>query len=129
VTRAIARSIAVALITLATWGLGQIIYIVAICPPHRAWLRAQANTSTVVLDSGEGVARPGDAIFVCETAHHIGPLLWHEDLGCFCAPASISTEQLSSAVNGSCVVDKPLPARDDEWGACRHARCSHHENF
>ena len=83
----------------------------------------------VVLDSGEGVARPGDAIFVCETAHRIGPILWHEDLGCYCAPATISPSTLSKTVNGSCAVDKPFPLRDDQWGACRFARCSHHENF
>ena len=127
--RAVTRSIVIAVITLAIWGLGQITYIVAICPPHRAWVRAQADAATVVLDSGEGVARPGDAIFVCETPHHVGPLLWHEDLGCFCAPAAVSPAQLSQAVNGSCVVDKPFPARDDAWGSCRHARCNHHENF
>lgn len=125
----VARSVAIALATLSIWGLGQIAYIVAICPAHRAWLRAQDNTSTVVLDSGEGVARPGDAIFVCETPHHIGPVLWHEDLGCYCAPATISLASLSKTVNGSCKVDKPFPARDDQWGACRYARCSHHENF
>jgi hypothetical protein len=129
VIRAVTCSIVIAVITLAIWGLGQITYIVAICPPHRAWVRAQADAATVVLDSGEGVARPGDAIFVCETPHHVGPLLWHEDLGCFCAPAAVSPAQLSQAVNGSCVVDKPFPARDDAWGSCRHARCNHHENF
>ena len=75
----VVRSIAVAALTLSLWGLGQIVYIVAICPAHRAWVRAQTGTSAVVLDSGEGVARPGDAIFVCETPHHIGPILWHED--------------------------------------------------
>lgn len=125
----IARSLAIALVTLSVWGLGQIAYIVAICPAHRAWLRAQDHTSAVVLDSGEGVARPGDAIFVCETPHYIGPVLWHEDLGCYCAPATISPAILSKTVNGSCTVDKPFPARDDQWGACRYARCSHHENF
>jgi hypothetical protein len=129
VIRAVSRSIAIAVLTLAVWGLGQITYIVAICPPHRAWVRAHADTSTVVLDSGEGVARPGDAIFVCETPHHIGPILWHEDLGCFCAPETVSVERLSTSVNGSCTVDKLFPTRDDTWGACRHARCNHHENF
>jgi hypothetical protein len=129
VTRAITRSIAIAALTLIVWGLGQITYIVAICPAHRAWVRAQGGESTVVLDSGEGVARPGDAIFVCETAHRIGPILWHEDLGCYCAPATISPSTLSKTVNGSCAVDKPFPLRDDQWGACRFARCSHHENF
>jgi len=128
-TPGIARSIAVAALTLSVWGLGQITYIVAICPAHRAWVRAQSDQSTVVLDRGEGVARPGDAIFVCETPHHIGPLLWHEDLGCFCAPRTTSLETLAKAVNGSCAVDKPFPARDDQWGACRYARCSRHENF
>ena len=128
-TGSVVRSIAIAALTLSTWGLGQIAYIVAICPAHRAWVRAQTEGSPVVLDSGEGVARPGDAIFVCETPHHMGPILWHEDLGCYCAPATISPADLSKTVNGSCAVDKPLPARDDQWGACRHARCSHHENF
>jgi hypothetical protein len=129
VTGSVVRSIAIAALTLSTWGLGQIAYIVAICPAHRAWVRAQTERSPVVLDSGEGVARPGDAIFVCETPHRSGPILWHEDLGCYCAPATISPADLSKTVNGSCTVDKPLPARDDQWGACRYARCSHHENF
>jgi hypothetical protein len=128
-TRGVTRSIAIAALTLGLWGVGQITYIVAICPAHRAWVRAQRNQSSVVLDSGEAVARPGDAIFVCETPHHIGPILWHEDLGCYCAPAAMSPTTLSRAVNGSCTVDKPFPARDDQWGACRYARCSHHENF
>jgi hypothetical protein len=128
VTRSVIRSIAIAALTLSAWGLGQITYIVAICPAHRAWVRAQTGGSPVVLDSGEGVARPGDAIFVCETPHHIGPILWHEDLGCYCAPA-IDPVNLSKTVNGSCTVDKLTPARDDQWGACRYARCSHHENF
>jgi hypothetical protein len=125
----IARSIAIAASTLLIWSLGQIAYIVAICPPHHAWVRAQAGQSTVVLDSGEGVARPGDAIFVCETPHHLGPILWHEDLGCFCAPVTITVERLSKSVNGSCTIDKLAPSRDDDWGACRYARCGHHENF
>jgi hypothetical protein len=123
------RSIVIAALTLSVWGLGQITYIVAICPAHRAWVRAQADPSSVVLDSGEGVARPGDAIFVCETPHHIGPIFWHEDLGCYCAPTSITAAGLSRSVNGSCAVDKPFPARDDQWGACRYARCSHHAKF
>ena len=128
-TGSVIRSIAIAALTLSAWGLGQITYIVAICPAHRAWVRARTGGSPVVLDSGEGVARPGDAIFVCETPHHIGPILWHEDLGCYCAPATISPVNLSKTVNGSCTVDKLLPTRDDQWGACRYARCSHHENF
>jgi hypothetical protein len=127
--QSITRSLGVGALTLIAWGLGQIVYIVAICPPHRAWVRAQSDQSAVVLDTGEGVARPGDAIFVCQTPHHIGPLLWHEDLGCYCAPVTLSAEALSKNVNGSCTIDKASPSRDDEWGACRFARCSHHENF
>src|SRR5437868_12281369 len=68
--RAIARSVAIAAITLMIWGLGQIVYIIAVCPPHHAWVRTHAGESEVVLDSGEGVARADDAIFVCETPHH-----------------------------------------------------------
>jgi hypothetical protein len=129
VTGGVIRSIAIAALTLSAWGLGQITYIVAVCPAHRAWVRAQTSGSPVVLDSGESVARPGDAIFVCETPHRFGPIFWHEDLDCYCAPATISPANLSKTVNGSCTVDKLLPARDDQWGACRYARCSHHENF
>jgi hypothetical protein len=128
-SRGIARSITIAALTLSIWGLGQITYIVAICPAHRAWMRARGGIPIVVLDSGEGVARPGDAIFVCETPHRIGPVIAHEDLDCYCAPATITAASLSKTVNGSCTVDKPFPARDDQWGSCRHARCSHHENF
>jgi hypothetical protein len=128
-TRAIVRSLAIAGLTLLVWGLGQITYIVAICPAHRAWIRARTTDSSVVLDSGEGVARVGDAIFVCETPHRLGPILWHEDLSCYCAPATTSPEILSKSLDGTCTVDKLAPTRGDEWGACRFARCSHHANF
>lgn len=128
-TRAIAHSFAIAALTLLVWGAGQITYIIAVCPPHRAWVRAHNGESSIVLETGEGVARPGDAIFVCETPHHVGPILWHEDLRCYCAPTTMTPQILSERVNGSCTVDKPFPARTDEWGACRYARCSDHADF
>ena len=124
----ISRSIVIGALTLSTWGAGQILYIVAFCPPHRVWTHVQRGDSVVVLDHGETVARPGDAIFVCETPHGTGPILWHQDLSCYCAPASITAEQLSRTLTGSCTIDKRSPARDDDYGACRFARCSHHEN-
>jgi hypothetical protein len=127
--RSVARASVVGLLTLAVCGIGQIVYIVAICPPHRAWVRARHDAQAVVLDSGEGVARPGDAIFVCETPHRLGPIVFHEDLACYCAPASISQHALSDAVLGRCTLDKPNPSRADAWGACRYARCAYHENF
>lgn len=127
-TNSVYRSIAIGALTLGVWAAGQILWIVAFCPSHQAWTRAQHEDNVVVLDRGERVARPGDAIFVCETPHSTGPILWHEDLGCYCAPAATTAEQLSRIVNGSCTLDKASPTRADQWGACRFARCSQHED-
>jgi hypothetical protein len=127
--RAIGRSIRVGLLAIGVWTLGQIIYIVVLCPPHHAWRRVQSGESEIVVDRGEGVARAGDAIFVCEMPHTTGPITWHLDLDCYCAPATITTARLFMDVGGTCAVDKPVPTREDAWGACRYARCSHHVDF
>jgi hypothetical protein len=129
VRRAVGRSIGIALATLAAWALAQVVYIVGLCPPHHAWQRIQSGESDVVLDGGERVAGPGDAIFVCETPHTTGPIQWHIDIGCYCAPASVSADRLSAYLGGTCTVNKPLPTREDVWGACRYARCSSHVDF
>jgi len=127
--QSLARSFGVGIATIAVWGLAQLVYVVILCPPHRAWERVRNDQSPIVLDNGEGVARPGDAIFVCDTPHAIGPFEWHRDLGCYCAPSDIPVDTLAASVGGTCTIDKPRPGRDDDWGACRFARCSHHADF
>jgi hypothetical protein len=123
------RSIGIALLTLAVWVLGQVFYIVAFCQPHNAWKRVQTGDSQVVLDRGEGVARAGDAIFVCEVPHRSGPIEWHLDLMCYCAPATVGADLLSASLGGSCTVDKLVPTRNDEWGSCQRAHCNRHVDF
>lgn len=128
-TAALGRTIGIALLTLTVWMLGQAVYIVAFCQPHNAWKRVQTGASQVVLDHGEGVARAGDAIFVCERPHLSGPIAWHRDLMCYCAPATVTADRLSASLGGSCTVDKPVPTREDDWGACQRAHCNRHVDF
>lgn len=115
---------------LAVIGIGELVYFVALCPPHRAWMRTSVaggdhGRSVVVQDRGAGVARPGDAIYVCTTPHCIGPLC-HEDRACYCAPIELGAPALGRAVGGDCTVDNRRPSRDDDFGACRRARCDQH---
>ena len=123
------RSIAIALATIGVWALAQVVYVAGFCQPHHAWQRVRSGASEVVVDRGEGVARPGDAIFVCETPHAIGPFEWHRDLDCYCAPADTPVARLSDDLRGTCMISQPFPSRADDFGACRHARCSHHVDF
>jgi hypothetical protein len=113
-----------AAVAIVLWLLAQLAATVLLCQPHHAWQRVQADPAASVLTQGERIARAGDAIFVCETPHHTGPLVWHLDLECYCAPAAITATQLATAVGGSCTVDKIAPSRSDDWGACRYSRCS-----
>lgn len=113
-----------AALTLILWLVAQAGANALLCPPHLAWLRVQAEPSAIVLEQGERVARPGDAIFVCERTHRSGVIAWHKDLDCYCAPAAMTAADLGRRMNGSCVIDKIAPLRSDDWGACRYARCS-----
>lgn len=123
---AIIRSLLVALATLAAGAALDGVYLMTMCPGHRAWMRAAESEAGVVLDHYYGIARPGDALFLCSTDDHLGPLALHRDLSCYCAPASVGTDALSAHVNGQCVLDNPAPTRDDAFGACRHASCEYH---
>lgn len=123
------RSVVVGIATIAAWAIAQLIYTVALCPPHRAWERVRSGRSAVVVGVSERVARPGESIFVCETVHSTGPIEWHRDLNCYCAPADAGAAAVSSAVEGNCTLDKAIPSRADLWGACQRASCSHRIAF
>jgi hypothetical protein len=121
--RAILRSFAVAAITLAIGGATEIFADAALCPLHRAWERARDGRPDAVLDSGYRFARQDEAIYLCTTPHRIGPVLLHEDLGCYCAPADLGADALGRRLGGPCVVDHVHATRADASGACRHAHC------
>ena len=124
--RAVGRSIAVAAATLLVIGAAHVLYDAALCSRHRAWQRVHDQRSPVISDSGYAFARPGDAIYACVTPHVLGPITWHQDLDCYCAPAAAGAEGLSRLLGGQCIVDQPAPARSDASGACRHGHCSEH---
>jgi hypothetical protein len=121
VTAARAAAIAVML-----WLMAQAGHTMFLCAPHRAWTRVHSGRSEVVVERSERIARADDAIFVCETVHRTGPIVWHLDLECYCAPAIMSPERLGDAIGGSCTVDKLRPRPDDDSGACRYGRCGRH---
>ena len=121
------RSMGGAVAALAIIGIGELTYFVALCPQHKAWVRTSTNDSASVRDNGFGVARNGDAIYVCTTAHCVGPLC-HEDRGCYCASPQLGAQALGRQVAGACTLDKAQPARSDDFGACRFARCDAHIN-
>jgi hypothetical protein len=124
--RAVARSIAVAGATLLLIGAAHLVHDVALCSRHRVWKLVHDQRSPVIRDSGYAFARPGDAIYACVTPHALGPIIWHQDLDCYCAPATLGAEALSRVLGGQCVVDQAVPARSDGLGACRHGHCSEH---
>jgi len=109
---------------LLLWAAADLAVITFRCPEGQAWARVRAGASTVVMDRGEQVARPGDAIFTCETPHPIGPFVIHRDLDCYCAPGETSAAQVSEIVGGICAVDTLHPATDGTSSACHYARCS-----
>jgi hypothetical protein len=124
--RAIARSIAAAALTGAVLLTASWIDF-AFCARHQAWVRHQAGSTQPVVSDGYLVARPGDAIFVCATEHRFeGWLARHDDLGCYCAPATLGAAGVGRLLDGVCSVDQPHPSRSDERGACLHARCDDH---
>src|SRR5438067_2593848 len=123
---AVLRAIGIALVMLTVYEGAALIDFVALCPQRAAWQRVAERRSPVVLSSGFGVARPGDAIFACTTRHCFGPIACHEDLECVCAPAALDPLQLAGIVGGSCVADREHPLPTDAVGACRYARCDDH---
>jgi hypothetical protein len=125
-TRAVVRSIGVAVMTVAVMGAADYLHFVAHCEKHLAWMRVQANPAAVVRDDGFGVARRGDIIYTCATVHCFGPIACHEDLGCYCAPDTLGPTAVGQLVGGACTVDKAQPLLSDAFGACRYARCDEH---
>ena len=124
-TAALLRALGGALIAAAIVGLGELTYFVALCPQHDAWVRTTADPSQPVRADGFGVAREGDAIFACTVPHCAGPLC-HEDRACYCAPSTIGGPALAALVGGECALDKLRPGPQDDFGACRYARCDTH---
>jgi len=121
--RAILRSFGIGALTLMACVAGLVIYVAALCQPHRVWQRVHDGRTSVVLDSGYRYATGNEAIFVCAVPHAIGSIVVHEDLSCYCAPADVSAEALGRSLNGDCTVDHLRALRTDETGACRHAHC------
>jgi hypothetical protein len=80
----------------------------------------------VIRDTGYVFARQGDAIFACTTPHSLGPITWHQDLDCYCAPATMSAAAVGQRLGGECRVDQLTPSRTATTGACRQAHCFEH---
>ena len=119
-----AAALRAAAVTVLIWLAAQAGHTVLLCAGHQAWARVHSGRSTMVLEQSERIAGSTDAIFVCETVHRTGPIVWHMDLECDCAPATVSAAQVGRVLAASCVVDKPRPQPWDDWGACRYGRCS-----
>jgi hypothetical protein len=118
------RSGIAAAFSLLLWAAAELAAVTFMCPDGLAWVRVRSGASTVVMDRGEQIARPGDAIFTCETPHAVGPFLLHHDLGCYCASRETSAAQVSEIVGGLCAVDTLQPAPDDAGSACHYGHCS-----
>jgi len=116
VTRAIARSLGIALLTAFIAISGEWVTFRR-CPAHRAL------AAPVILDGGFAVARPGDAQFACTVRHCLVGSLCHDDARCYCAPPEVD---VAARIGGACVVDHLHPAPADEDGRCRNARCTEH---
>jgi len=129
-TKAILRSIAVAALTGIVLFGAKWIDFVALCSPHRAWVRRESGGSRVIRSEGMMVALPGEAIYSCTTEHcFIGTVECHVDLSCYCAPAPMNAEALGHLIGGSCTIDQPHPARSDVAGACQHAVCDEQDTL
>jgi len=118
-SHAVARAVGTGILTIVVWVLATFL----LCSRHQKWVRAQADGASAIVERGERVAPPGDAILVCETWHHVGPFAVHRDLDCYCAPRTLTADAAGSEVSGSCYVDKPDPSFADDWGRCRYGRC------
>jgi hypothetical protein len=120
------RSIAVAVSTLLLIGAARVLHDVTLCPHYRRWMRVHAQDDRVIRDTGYVFARRGDAIYACTTPHTLGPITWHQDLDCYCAPATMSAEAVGQRLGGECRVDQLAPSRTATAGACRQAHCFEH---
>jgi hypothetical protein len=121
--RAVARSFGVGAFTLMIGVAAQLVYTAGFCPHHRAWERIQEHQSVIVRDVGYRYALPDESIYACTTPHRTGPIVWHEDVECYCAPASTDAAALGRLLAGDCLVDHLHATRNDDSGACRHAHC------
>lgn len=125
--RRVTRAVAIAAVVILAYGSAEAVHFRRFCARHLAWSRAQRDPSAVVQDEGFAVARQGDALFTCITDHCFGVAGCHVDLSCYCAPAAMTATALADVLNArSCTVDHLAPSRDDDTGACRHARCDEH---
>jgi hypothetical protein len=126
--RGIARSMAAAAFAGIVLFAASAIDFFAFCEQHRAWTRRQSGESLVIRSESMAVARPGDAIFLCTSQHCFdGTANCHIDLGCYCAPAELSPDQVAGFLtDGKCSVDQPFPAPGDVTGSCQHASCDGH---
>ena len=122
IARGICRTIAVVLATLAVAGAGEVIYIVLLCPSAHLARRA-ARGEAVVVDTGYRFALPDERIATCTAPHRLGPLVVHQDFGCYCVPSDVDISVLDQAFGGRCTIDKQRPTRVDDTGICRRAHC------
>jgi hypothetical protein len=127
-TGAMRRAVGGAVVALALFGTAELLRTLFLCASHRAWVRVRTGRSDEVLSRGENIIRPGDAIFVCEVPHHAGPIVYHQDLDCYCAPATWSPADVAARIEGTCVLDKLTPSLTDSTGSCRFARCNKYVN-
>jgi len=128
-TGAMRRAFGGAIVALALFGLAELFRTLFLCADHRAWVRVKTGRSDEVLSRSENISRPGDAIFVCEVPHRGGPfVVYHQDLHCYCAPATFSALDLGTRIGGTCAVDKLTPSLTDSTGSCRFARCGKYVN-
>lgn len=123
--RGIRRSFVTALVVVAAGGAAKLLWIEELCPWRAESVRAHGLAGTVA-GGGSMVARPGDAIFLCDVPHVTGPIAWHTDRRCECAPAELPAAAVSLRVGGSCVPAVIHPAVSDASGVCRHAQCDEH---
>jgi len=121
---AVARSIVAAAITAVVLVAANWVDFAVLCEQHRAFVRRQERRTALIRADGYTVARPGDSIYACTLPHcFAGALDCHDDLACYCAPASLGASELGRLIGGACTVDKLHPSRDDHEGGCRRARC------
>jgi hypothetical protein len=126
-SRAVVRSILIAMGTMLTIGAAHLVYATGFCQGHRRWVRVMEQHDPVIRDDGYLFARTGDAIYACTSPDRIGSIVTlHEDLDCYCASAADGAEAASRLIGGQCTVDQIAPTRGDETGACRHAHCAQH---
>jgi hypothetical protein len=116
------RAVGAGLFALITWVSLHLASSVWLCPPHRVWTAVRSGRSAIVVERGERRQRDGDAVWVCESPHRIGPFQLHLDLDCYCAPAAMTAASIESAVDGRCSIDDPLATTR----RCSEARCNHY---